>query len=574
MKQTEKVQRWLNGPHFLHEKVESHSRADEVPDVPDDDPEVVKRVNVCEIVEKYDVLSRIEERISRWLKMKRVMAMIMLFIKKLKKTKDVSEPEHLSVTDIQEAELCILKMVQKRTFKNEISEIGKIKEVGKKATRSAQKSVKKQKKRASELWKLDPFVDEKGLVRVGGRLRSLKADSTYTFPVILPRKAVVSRRIVEHYHAVIQHCGRTSTINEVRTNGYWVVGISSNVRTVIHNCIRCRILRGLTGTQKMSDLPTERVSPEAPFTYTGVDMFGYFLIKEGRKELKRYCALFTCLSSRAVHIEVTTSMDTDSFILALRRFMDRRGPVRLMKSDNGGNFIGAENELKEAWKEMDHERISNFLTSNNCDWIDQIEWSRIAPTASHMGGSWERQIGTVKRILSAMLKDAARPLDNESFETLMTEVEAIVNSRPLTLIDINDPESQPLTPSNLLTMKSKVVMPPPGTFQKSDAYCRKRWRYIQHMSNVFWERWRKEYLLSLQSRSKWTAAKRNFIVGDVVLLKDEECTRNKWPLGVITETFPSNDGLVRSVNVKTSNGSLLKRPITKLVLLIESENAA
>ena len=173
-----------------------------------------------------------------------------------------------------------------------------------------------------------------------------------------------------------------------------------------------------------------------------------------------------------------------------------------------------------------------------------------------------------------MLKDSPRKLDSESFGTLVTEVEAIVNSRPLTLMNINDPESQPLTPNNLLTMKSKVVMPPPGVFQRKDAYCRKRWRYIQHMANVFWERWRKEYLLSLQSRSKWNTTKRNFATGDIVLLKDEDCTRNKWPMGTITETFPSQDGLVRSVTIKTSNGSVLKRPITKLVLLIESETAA
>ena len=231
--------------------------------------------------------------------------------------------------------------------------------------------------------------------------------------------------------------------------------MSTKVRSVIYHCVKCRVMRGSTGVQKMADLPADRMRCDAPFTYCGVDMFGHFLVREGRKELKRYCILFTCLSSRAVHIEVTTSMNTDSFIQALRRFIARRGPVRLMRSDNGGNFIGAENEMRAAWEEMDKAKVATFPSENNCDWIDQIEWSRIAPTASHMGGSWERQIGTVKRILSAMLKDAARPLDNESFETLMTEVEAIVNSRPLTLIDINAPESQPLTPSNLLTMKSK-----------------------------------------------------------------------------------------------------------------------
>jgi hypothetical protein len=372
----------------------------------------------------------------------------------------------------------------------------------------------------------------------------------------------------------VHHGGRTSSTNEVRNNGFWVVGISSRVRSVIHSCIKCRILRGSTGIQKMSDLPEERISSEAPFTYCGVDMFGPYGVKEGRKELKRYCALFTCLSSRSVHIEVTCSMDTDSFIQALRRFVGRRGSVRIMRSDNGGNFIGAENELKEAWEEMDHSKISDFLSAINCDWVDTVEWERIAPTASHMGGAWERQIGTVKRVLNSMLRAPDRLLDHESFCTLLTEVEAIVNSRPLTLEDVNDPESLPLSPSQLLTMKSKVVMPPPGVFQKADVYCRKRWRAVQYLANVFWDKWRKEYLHSLQTRSKWSKPMRNFEIGDVVLVKDEDVTRNKWPMAVVSEVFPGKDDLIRSVNVRFASGSVLKRPIAKLVLLLESSRSA
>ena len=152
----------------------------------------------------------------------------------------------------------------------------------------------------------------------------------------------------------------------------------------------------------------------------------------------------------------------------------------------------------------------------------------------------------------------------------MTEVEAIVNSRPLTLQDLNDPECLPLTPSHLLTMKSKVILPPPGVFQKADMYCRRRWRAVQFLANTFWERWRKEYLSSLQMRSKWTSIRRNFEIGDVVLIKDEDITRNKWPMGIISQTFPSADGLIRSADVKVASGAIWKRPITKLVLLIET----
>ena len=459
MSQTLKVERWLRGPSFLYDKDEGKNKVECSTEIDDDDPEVVKAVRACNISEQFELLSTLERRISRWLKMKRVTAMILLFIKKLKRKTNngnqvlLSSPEQLTVSDIKEAETVIIKMAQARAFQNEVSDLKKENERTEKRKENEKKLSKgrKSKKKAWQLWKLDPFIDEHGVLRVGGRLRNSGTCEELKFPVILPKKTVLSRRIVEHFHRLIHHLGRTSTINEVRSNGYWVVGISTMVRSIIYHCVKCRSLRGSSGAQKMADLPSERISCEPPFTYCGVDMFGPFTVKEGRKEHKRYCALFTCLSSRAIHIEVTASMDTDSFIQALRRFMARRGPVRVMSSDNGGNFVGAENELKQAWKEMDHTKVASYLTANNCDWDGTMAWKKIAPTASHMGGAWERQIGTAKRIFASMMKSSPRLLNNESFCTLMTEVESIVNSRPLTLLNINDPESLPLTPNHLLT---------------------------------------------------------------------------------------------------------------------------
>ena len=137
----------------------------------------------------------------------------------------------------------------------------------------------------------------------------------------------------------------------------------------IYKCVTCRRLRGKMGEQRMADLPEERCSEAAPFTYTGVDMFGPFVIKGGRKELKRYGAIFTCLSSRSIHLESTNSFETDSFILALRRFINRRGEVRQMRSDNGTNFVGASKELQKAVKEMDQMKITDFLLQHNTDWL-------------------------------------------------------------------------------------------------------------------------------------------------------------------------------------------------------------
>ena len=236
--------------------------------------------------------------------------------------------------------------------------------------------------------------------------------------------------------------------------------------------------------------------------------------------MKRYGVLFTCMYSRAVHLETAASLSTDSFLNAYRRFVGRRGPVRQLRSDQGTNFVGAKNELEATLLEMNHSTIQRELLKQNCDWID---WKMNVPQASHMGGAWERQIRTVPSVLSALLQKHGRQLDDESLRTLMVETEAIVNSRPLTTDDLADPSSAgALTPNHLLTMKSSVVLAPPGNFQEADVYSRKRWRRVQHLADEFWHRWKGSVLQSLRSRQKRTAPKRNLEVGDVVILKDDD----------------------------------------------------
>ena len=216
----------------------------------------------------------------------------------------------------------------------------------------------------------------------------------------------------------------------------------------------------------MANLPEDRLEPAPPFTHCGVDYFGPFVIKEGRKELKRYGVLFTCLSSRAIHLEVSASLETDSFINALRRFINRRGPVRTIRCDQGSNLVGAKNELEKALSSVDQSRVRHFLLERNCDWI---EFQLNVPSASHMGGIWERQIRTAHNVLSVLLDQCGSQLNDESLQTFMTEVEAVVNSRPLTVENLTSPDAlEPITPNHLLTGKSRVVLPPPGEFQRAD----------------------------------------------------------------------------------------------------------
>ena len=283
------------------------------------------------------------------------------------------------------------------------------------------------------------------------------------------------------------------------------------------------------------------------------------------------------MSSRAVHIEMLDDMTTDAFINALRCFIALRGTVRQLRSDQGTSFMGAQHELATSLKEINERRVQQFLEAHGCDFVTNV------PSSSHMGGVWERQIRTIRNILTAILCQNNSRLDNSSLRTFLYETMAIVNSRPLAIENINDPLGpEALTPNHLLTMKSGIIVPPPGNFQKEDVYARKRWRRVQYLANQFWSRWKKEYLANLQVRQKWNKKRRNMQVGDVVQLKEEDLVRSHWTLAKVVETMPSKDSLVRKVKLLVADSSLTKegkrskkatyieRPIHKLTLLIEN----
>jgi hypothetical protein len=301
----------------------------------------------------------------------------------------------------------------------------------------------------------------------------------------------------------------------------------------------------------MANLPAVRVTAgEPPFTYTGVDFFGPFIIKRGRSEIKRYGCLFTCLRVRAVHIEIVYTLETDSFINALQRFMSRRGQVKEIYSDNGTNFVGAKRELNQT-------KIDNFLKQRF------IQWHFNPPAASHMGGVWERVIRSIRRILTAVL--TLQKIDEEGLSTLFCIVESVLNGRPLTVVSDDCKDLQPLTPNHLLMLQGDVQLTA-GEFIKTDLYCRRRWRQVQYLADIFWQRWLREYLPTLQLRQKWLKPTRNLSVGDIVIVANNNTSRQSWPLGRVVEVYKGQDGLVRSAKVAMKAGEFV-RPVNKLCLL-------
>ena len=530
----------------------------------ENDPEVKKLVRAVKVNDQMDLIQQLEIRVSCWFRLKKYVAIWRRFINFIQKKSEVRRGA-VTVEEMNLAEISILQSVQKRFFTEEVRVL---------SAKSEENNKARSLKKYSHVIKLDPFMDNSGLIRVGGRLRRSVLDEDQKHPVILPKTSRVSELIARWFHHRVQHGGRGLTLNEIRSNGYWIIAGNSLIRHLIYKCVTCRALRGKAAEQKMSDLPVDRVTSAPPFTYCAVDLFGPFIIKEGRKEVKRYGCLFTCLACRAIHIETTNSIDTSAFINALRRLIARRGNIRELRSDNGTNFVGAESELKRAWQEMNHSAVAEFLSKNSAD---LILWKRNPPTASHMGGVWERQIRSVRAVLSSLLKQNGHSLDDELFRTLLTEVEAIVNSRPLTVETLSDAGSPcPLTPAHLLTMKSNVIFPPAGIFLRTDIYCRQRWRRVQHIANEFWSRWNKEYLSSLQPRTKNQTMSRNLKVGDIVLLKETDSARNDWPIAKVIDThYDAQQKCVRSVTLRLASQDLNSartvkiRPVNKLILLVE-----
>ena len=277
--------------------------------------------------------------------------------------------------------------------------------------------------------------------------------------------------------------------------------------------------------------------------------------------------LYTCLVTRAIHIEVVQSMDTDSFVNSMRRFVARIGLPEMIRSDNGTNFVGGNKELSQPISQWNQRQIHESLLQNGIKWVFN------PPSGSHHGGAWERCIRKVRKVLSAVMKE--QTLDDEGLTTLMCEVELVVNSRPITKSSDDPTDAEAFTPNYLLLLRSGPSLPP-GSFSKDDAYSRGRWRKVQYLANVFRRRWIREYLPQLQERHIWLNPSRNFAVDDMVLVVDDRCPRSAWPLGQIVDVYKNrHDGQVRSVSVKTTT-SVLDRPIDKIVLLesIESSERA
>ena len=385
---------WLCGPQFLHKQNQPETEESQPNStvIQPDDPEVRPELKTLatKVRKDIDLETHRFSRFSEWSRLVRAVACLITlarrFLEKRAKKNAATrreipyvEQSSSSTPAIQrQAEMVIIKSLQKEAYGEEIECI-----------RNERKLTKR-----SILLKLSPVIDAQGVLRVGGRLEQGELTNEEKHPVVLPGRHHATTLIVEHLHRKIKHQGRHFTQGIVREKGYWIIGGKRLINKVIYHCFKCRKQRGKMQNQRMADLPIERLTPAPPFTYVGLDVFGPWQVttrrtRGGAAQSKRWAVIFTCLTMRAIHIELIESMDTSSFINALRRFFAIRGPAIQLNSDNGTNFVGACNELNAALKEVDKKVVDTYLSKERCEWVFN------PPHGSHMGGVWERMIGIV-----------------------------------------------------------------------------------------------------------------------------------------------------------------------------------
>ena len=331
------------------------------------------------------------------------------------------------------------------------------------------------------------------------------------------------------------------------------------VSSFIQKCVMCARIRKQPLCPKMADLPPCRVEQSPPFSYVGLDAFGPFTVTEGRQtrrnsSLKKVWAIiFICMYSRAVHIEMVPFMDTASFRNALNRFFAIRGVCKQIRSDCGSNFVGARAQMEA---EFSLSSLQGIAKSQGIQWITN------PPGGSNFGGSWERAIGSVRKILDfSLIKLGARHFTRDEFNTLLQEATCIINNTPLYEISPEPDYPLPITPAHLLTLKDSPNPVPPEQFQDSDllAYGMRRWKRVQVIADDFWKKWRFNYLQNLQQRKKWCKNIKNLEVGDVVIVKQKMTRRNNWNIARVESVIPSPDGVVSrdDASLLTLGGGLL-----------------
>lgn len=415
--------------------------------------------------------------------------------------------------------------------------------------------------RHSKLISLNPFIDADGILRVGGRLYNSNLSFEHKYPIVLPAKHIFVRLLIEHFHRKYLHASSQFLLSQIRKE-YWPLNAKNEIRSVLRKCLICFKVKPLGINQQMGSLPEARVVPSCPFTCTGIDFAGPYLIKESklrsRTLIKMYLCVFVCMSTKAVHFEIASDLTCHAFLNVFKRFTSRRGVPSHLYSDNAKNFVGTDNIWKNFYKSLSDGLADN--TYGNFFLENRIKWHFIPARSPHHGGIWESAIKSFKSYFKRVIGNTV--LNFEEFLTITVQIEAILNSRPLTPLS-NDPKDiQALTPGHFLIGRH-LLSSPQNDVTEIPCNRLKKYHQLQQLVQRFWKLWRESYLHTLQQRNKWTTKFENIKLDTLVLLQDDNLAPLYWSMGRVIALHPGPDNLVRVVSIQTRNG-IVKRSVQKI----------
>ena len=536
--------RWWKGPKFLQNANLIYPEPVHVSEHSESDCEVAPLKWLGHVSKKSeDGMTKLMERSSNLFRVRRIFAYVLRFIENIRKRqrKEVLLKDELSINELQAASKACIKITQSWAFGDEIQML----------------RTNKNLPISSSLAILTPFLDADGILRVGGRIGRSSFSYGIKHPVLLPAKQDFTRLVIFDAHLKLFHPSTERLLSFLREE-YWIPKGRRSIKEATKSCFICKRFFARPEIPKMAALPPERTEVFLPpFTNTGIDYFGPYSVNMFRKSVKRYVLLFTCLVTRAVHLEVTDSFNTDSFLMAFQRFENRRGRPKRVFSDNGTQITAGQNEIKEGLKNLNKEKIEGSMLKND------IQWTFSPPLAPHFGGVWERIVKSAKRALDVILY--SRSVDDEMFKTIIVDVESLLNGRPLTHISVDPKDPSPLTPNHFLLGRASYNTPS-DVFDSDDLTSRRKWRAAQMLVNQFWNRWLKEYLPNLREQRKWLNQKKNLEENDIVIVIEPNLPRGSWLYGRVTRVVTSEDGAVRSAYVLTKSGEY-HRPVSKLCFL-------
>lgn len=539
---------WFQGPDWLHNDSSKWpcTPASDIAASPHPAEEKLVFFTVCNQPPEEWPLAALLERVSTHKKLIRSTAHVLRFLR----VSTVRTGE-LQASEIEQAENLWIKYIQNKHFAHILEELHS----GKPGRRRAPK------RKNPMIGKLALFVKD-GIIRVGGRLQNSNLEYDHRHPILLPKHENYVELLVDQYHRDNLHTGPHILLSLLHLR-FWILSARSLVRRRVHACNLCFRSRPTAIEPQMAPLPLERFQQLKAFATCGVDYAGPFNISmvrtRGNSKLKAYVCVFTCLSTRAVHFELASSLSTDCFLAAFRRFLSRRGPCSTMWSDQGTNFVGARNVLNELYRLTLSHKFDGAIQTELAN--RGIEWRLNPPASPHFGGVWEIQVKALKTHLYKII--GPQLMTYEEFNTAIVQIEALLNSRPLGILSTDPSGPTTLTPAHFLSLGPTLSHLPAADLSSMPVNRLDHYQLVDQVVQSYWKRWKEEYLYTLQGRQKWTKDAEPIFEGTVVVLVKENTPPLHWPLAVVEEVFMGSDGVTRVARIKTKDGTLV-RPLVKL----------